>query len=162
MKATLRSIASLVVVALAAAATAHAADEPTREGYVARAEPICKANTLANKRILKGTRVKIRSGKLASAGRQVIRASTAFAATVRRIAAVPRPPTDDARLRKWFRFLGIVKTNLRKVGKAFKEGDRIRAIHESIRAERSGNAANNVGFVFGFRYCRISRSRFNF
>ena len=162
MKRTPGTLASLVVAALAVAATADAADEPTREGYVARVELICKANTLANERILKGTRVKIRRGKLASAGRQVIRVSTVFAATVRRIAAVSRPPADDARLRKWLRFLGIVRTNLRKVGKAFKEGDRIRAIHESIRVERSGNAANNVGFVFGFRYCRMSRSRFNF
>ena len=77
-----------------------------------------------------------------------------------KLAAVPRPPADDARLLKWFAQLRIVEANLRKLGKALKEEDKIKAAHESIRVERSSNAANNVGFVFEFRACRITPSRF--
>jgi hypothetical protein len=48
-----------------------------------------------------------------------------------------------------------------KTGKLYKEGKELAATHESIRTERSGNAANNVSFSFGFRYCRLNRSRFS-
>jgi hypothetical protein len=43
---------------------------------------------------------------------------------------------------------------------ALKKGDKILAAHEGIRVERSGNAANNVGFVFEFHYCHITPGRF--
>ena len=59
------------------------------------------------------------------------------------------------------KFLHIVQTDLRKVGKAFEAEERVRATHEGIRVERASNAANNVGFVFEFHYCRLTRSRFS-
>jgi hypothetical protein len=155
--ATAVAAASLL---LAASAGAEEAVPPTRAEYVSQVEPICQANTEANKRILKDVRQKARDGKLKEAGAQFIHASAAFGSTVKKISEVPRPPADDARLLKWFKYLGIVKTNLGKLGKALKEGDEILAAHEGIRVERAGNAANNVGFIFEFRYCRITPGRF--
>lgn len=157
---TLKIPALIAAVTLFAAAAAHAAEGPTREEYVAQVEPICERNTLANERILKGVRPKVNNGKLKAAGRQFIRASGRFGASVKEIAAVSRPPADDARLVKWFGFLKTIAKNLRQVGKALREENRVRAVHERIRVERSSNAANNVSFVFGFRYCRIVPSRF--
>jgi len=150
----------LVLVASARAGEPN----PERSAYVAAVEPICEANSLANKRILQNARVRARSkdpARVRRAGGQFIRASAAFAATVGKIAAVPRPAADDARLRRWLDHLRIVSTNLRQLGKALREGDKIRAAHEAIRVERSSNAANNVGFVFEFNYCRITPSRFS-
>jgi hypothetical protein len=152
-----RIVASIVLGALAVAAGAWAAEEPTREGYVAQVEPICEATRIAEKRILSGAKDRVRSGKLGAAGGQFIRASESFGGMISELVAVPRPAADDTRLLRWFGFLRIVKTNLRKVGKALREGNKVRAMHESIRVERSGNAANNVSFVFRFHYCRIGR-----
>jgi membrane-bound lytic murein transglycosylase B len=161
MKGTLRIALLIAAVTLLVAASARAEEGgPSREEYVSQVEPICQANTVANERILKGVKDKAKSGKLKAAGAQFFRASEAFGTTVQKIVAVPRPPADDERLLKWFKYLRIVKTNLRKVGKALDEGDKIKATHETIRVERSGNAANNVGFVFQFHYCRITPSRF--
>jgi hypothetical protein len=157
---TSKTLAGAAVAVLLATIGVAAAEGPTREEYVAQIDPICERNTLETKRILKGVRDKVRQGKLGAAGGQFIRASEEFGETVREIAAVPRPPADDARLRKWFGFLRIVQKHLRNLGKALQERDRIKATHESIRVERSSNAANNVGFVFEFRYCRITPSRF--
>jgi hypothetical protein len=150
----------LVAAVLGAVAIANGAEGPTRTEYVTQVEPICEKNTIANERILKHAKERIRQDKLNVAGGQFLRASQAFGETVREIIAVPRPAADDVRLRKWFGFLRIVETNLRNVGKSLKEGNKIKATHDSIRAERSGNAANNVSFVFGFRYCRLTASRF--
>jgi hypothetical protein len=133
---------------------------PTRAEYVGQVEPICQANTEANKRILKNVRQKAKDGRLKQAGAQFIQASAAFGSTVKKISEVPRPAADDARLLKWLKYLGIVRSELHKLGMALKEEDKILAAHEGIRVERAGNAANNVGFVFEFRYCRISPGRF--
>ena len=150
------------VTALGVAATAApaAGEDPTREQYVTQVDPICEQNTEANKRILKGVQAKVNSGRLKAAGGQFIRASEEFGATMREIAAVPRPAADDARLVKWFGFLGKIRNYLRMIGKALKEENEVKAVHERIRVERSGNAANNVSFIFGFTYCRITPSRF--
>jgi hypothetical protein len=162
MRGTFRIAVSIVAATLLLAAIARAEGEtpPSRAEYVSQVEPICEANTIANKRILKNVRKKVKAGKLGEAGAQFIHASAAFGETVGKISEVPRPPADDERLLKWFKFLGIVKTNLHKLGVALKAGEKIKASHESIRVERSSNAANNVAFAFEFHYCRITPSRF--
>lgn len=161
MKGTLPIALLAATVALLVGGVAQAAESgPTRAEYVSQVEPICEANTVANERILKNVRTRARNGKLKQAGTQFIHAAAAFGSTVDKLAAVPRPLADEMRLLKWFGKLRIVQTNLRSLGKALKEEDKIRAAHESIRVERSSNAANNVGFVFEFHHCRITPSRF--
>jgi hypothetical protein len=158
------SIALLIAAAtLLVAGVAHAEEGeggPTRDEYVSGVEPICQANTEANKTILRNVRQKVRKGRLKEAGRQFIHASAAFREAVDKLEGVPRPPADDERLLKWFKFLRTVQIDLRKLGKALKAGDRILATHESIRVERASNAANNVSYVFEFTYCRLTQSRF--
>ncbi len=158
--------AVLTCIAIGVLAAGASAEDgvPDRGEYRSLVEPICEANTRANKRILRNVRKKARSKRPAvvgQAGRQFIHASIAFGKTVGKIARVPRPTEDDARLRKWFKYLRIVRTNLRHLGKALKGNNKILAAHEAIRVERSSNAANNVSFVFEFRYCRLTQSRFS-
>lgn len=164
MRGTLAIAVSVTAGMLLLASAAYAEETgPTQAEYVEQVEPICQANTEANKRILKNVRTKAKSkqpAKVKAAGAQFIHASAAFGSTVTKISEVPRPAADDARLLKWFEYLNIVTANLHKLGTALKEGDKIKAAHEAIRVERSGNAANNVSFVFHFHYCRISPSRF--
>ena len=51
----------------------------------------------------------------------------------------------------------LLKQRLRNVGKYYEAGEKIKATHESILAERSGLSANNTSIVFRFHYCRFSR-----
>lgn len=158
----MRGKVSICVVALAAlvAATPAYAETPTREEYAAAVEPICERNAVANEQILKGARERVKSDKLKAASGQFLRASDAFGATIKELAAVPRPPADANRLQKWLGFLKLVKQHLGNIGKALGEGNKIKATHIQIRAERSGNAANNVVFSFPFKSCRLTPSRF--
>jgi hypothetical protein len=153
-------ILAALAVAILVAAPSALGEEPTREAYVTQIEPICKRDTERSQRILEGARERINKRQLIPAGNQFLRASETFGEAIRKIVAVSRPPADDARLRKWFEFLRIVKMRLRQLGKTLKEEERLKATHASIKLERSSNAANNVGFVFGFHYCRLTRSRF--
>jgi hypothetical protein len=163
MRGTSRIAVFTAAATLLLAASARAEEVPSRAQYVEQVDPICQANTEANKRILENVKTKARSKSprtVREAGAQFIHASSAFGAAETKIAAVPRPPADDARLLKWFEYLNIVKTNLRKLGVALKEGQKILAAHEQIRVERASNAANNVSFTFGFHYCHLSKSTF--
>jgi hypothetical protein len=161
MKRALGIVVTNAIAILVLGTLAHAAEAPTREEYVATVEPICQRDRAAGERILGGTRDNIREGKLVLAGGQMIRASERFGKTIRQLVEVPRPPADEAKLQKWFKFLRLVRNRLRKTGVLYKKGKELEATHESIRAEKGGNAANNVSFAFGFRYCRLDRARFN-
>lgn len=162
MKGVRTAVVLAAVLALGSVSAARAED-PTRPQYVEQVEPICRANTEANLRILKNVQAKAQSrnaAKMKEAGAQFVHASIVFGRTVGKIAAVPRPPADNARLLKWFKQLNIVREKLRKLGVALKAGEEIKAAHEQIRIERASNAANNVSFAFEFHYCRLTKSRF--
>ena len=152
--------ALVIATTLVAAATASAETVPTRAEYVAQVDPICQKNTTSNKPILKAATKNAKRDRLPAAGRNFYRVSSNFGKTLRAIRAVPRPPEDDARLVKWFTYLKKVKLNLGKIGKALNEENKIKASHEKIRTERSSNAANNVSFIFDFRYCRLTPAQF--
>lgn len=160
MRRALGISTAALVAALVLGAAAACAEEVTRESFVAQAESTCEGNKVRLEGILNGARERIRNDRLRPAGAQFIRASTAFGDGIRQLVAIPRPPADNERLLKWFKFLRIVKGRLLDVGKALKEENKIRYGHETIRAERSSNAANNVSFVFEFRSCRLTRSQF--
>lgn len=163
MKGVLTAATIIAALAFLPVATAAAEEGPTRAQYVEQVEPICQANTEANKRILKNAKTKAKSkvpAKLKQAGIQFVHASAAFGKTVERLSAVPRPVADDARLLKWFTQLGVVQAKLRALGDALKANEEIKAAHEQIRVERAANAANNYSFVFGFHYCHLTPSRF--
>src|SRR3954454_12105751 len=153
-------IAATMLAAVSASAEILPGAVPTRAEYVAAVDPICAKNTEGNKPILKAARKKVNAKNLKGAGSDFFRVSANFGKALTAIEAIPRPTEDSARLEKWFTFLRTVQTNLRKVGKALKEENKVRASHEKIRAERSSNAANNVSFIFGFNSCRLTPAQF--
>lgn len=134
--------------------------DPTRPEYVATVEPICKANTEANSRILKGVKEQVRKDDLAPAGKRFIRASSALGKTVRQIAAVPQPAEDAAKLTKWIGYLKQEKTFLREIGAALKSKDKYHAQKLAVELNSNNNKANNTVISFGFHECRIESSRF--
>jgi hypothetical protein len=155
MKGKLGTAAAIVVATLAVATLADG-EEQTRETYKAQVEPLCQANRAANERIMSGARDRVNAGKLEAAGNQFVRVSRSFGGLVGRLATVPPPPADSHRIERWLKFMRLLRTRLRLVGEYFKEGEKIKAAHESILAERSGLTANNISIVFHFHYCRLS------
>jgi hypothetical protein len=157
MKRMMGTTAAVLVAMLGVAAVAHGAEEQTRQSYAAQVEPICKANRTVNERIMEGAKERIANDELTFAGRQFIRASASIAGLADQLAKVPPPPADTRRMTRWVKFIRLLKTRLRNVGKYFKEGLEIKATHESILAERAGLSANNITVVMPFRYCRFNR-----
>lgn len=152
---------ALTVALLVAVPVALAAEgEIARPEYVERVEPICKANTDANSRILKGVKEQVKRGQLAPAGKRFIRASSALGKAVGKIAAVPQPSEDAAKLTKWIGYLKHEKTFLRQIGAALKAKDKFHAQKLAVELNKNNNQANNTVISFGFEECRIDSSRF--
>jgi hypothetical protein len=154
MKGPLGTLAAFIVALLAIAPLAHG-EEQTRESYKAQVEPICQANRTVNERIMSGAKERINKGKLELAGKQFVRVSGSFGGLIERLVKVPPPPADARRTERWFDSMRLLKQRLRNVGKYYQAGEKIKATHESILAERSGLSANNTSIVFHFHYCRF-------
>ncbi|HEX5762239.1 MAG TPA: hypothetical protein VFY04_03855 [Solirubrobacterales bacterium] len=155
-------LSAVVVLALVFAVPIAGAIEPdpTRDEYVAEVEPVCKANTEANSRILAGVKEQVKQGKLVPAGQRFIRAAGALGKSVRQIAAVPKPSADATKLEKWIGYLKQEKTYLQKIGKALKAGNKFQAQKYAVQLNRNNNKANNTVISFGFKHCRIDSSKF--
>ena len=155
MKRTLGTFAAAVIAMLAIVPLA-AGEEQTRDSYKAQVEPICQANRSANEKIMAGARDRVNEGKLALAGKQFIQVSGSFGGLIKQLATIPAPPADKRRVKRWFDSMKLLEQRLREVGKYYKAGEKIKATHTSILAERAGLSANNTSIVFHFHYCRFS------
>lgn len=150
------AIALLVIVPAAIAAEG----ELTRDEYVAKVEPICKSNAQANSRILKGVKEQVKQDELVPAGKRFIQASSALATAVGKIAAVPQPSADAAKLTKWIGYLEKEQSFLLQIGKKLKSKDKYHAEKLAGELNRNNNKANNTVISFDFHECRIDSSRF--
>ncbi len=153
-------VVAAMLVSVASAAAAALPAEPTRDQYVDAAEPICKSNVQANKRIFKGAEGKVKRGELKQASRHFLRAATAFNKTIRQLAVLPRPPADGAKLKKWLGLLRTERNIIRGIGRALAANKKRRAESRSLELNRNSSKANNSVLAFGFDYCRIEPSRF--
>jgi hypothetical protein len=145
-----------MAIAMTAIAPLAHGEEQTRDSYKAQVEPICQANRGANEKIMSGAKERVNKGKLELAGKQFIRVSGSVGGLIKRLAAVPAPSADETRVKHWLGSIGLLKQRLRQVGNYYKAGEKIKATHTSILAERAGLSANNTSIVFHFHYCRFS------
>lgn len=154
-KLALAAAAALLVVAPVATATPE-----ERKAYAEGVEPICKTNSEANSRILKGVKGQVQRGELKPAGRRFVRAATALGKAVTQIGQVPRPATYETKLSKWIGYLKQEKTYLQQVGQALKAEDKFKAQKLAVKLNNNNNRANNTVIEFPFKECRIDSSRF--
>lgn len=149
-----------LAVALIAAATAPAAEAPTRDEYVATLEKACKPDALATQKAMKGARADIRAERLTVAAVKFAKATAIFGGTVKEISAVPRPSADTARLRKWFTYLKRQESYLGQITEQLRQDHAIKAQRLTARFIHNGNLANNVVLAFGFDWCSFKFSRY--
>jgi hypothetical protein len=140
--------------------TAAAAAEPTREEYVARLERICKPDSEATQRAVRGVRADIRAERLRRAAAKTLEAQRIFAGTVRKISVQPRPRADAGALSRWFAALQREIVYLGRTAAALGADDVARFQRVSADFIHEGNKANNVVVSFGFNYCSFKPTRF--
>lgn len=136
------------------------AAETTRAEYVAAVEPICKANTQANKTILRGVKSDVKRGRLKLAARKLARAAAALQRALRELKAVPQPAADQAQLTKWLGYIKIEIGLLKRISRKLKAGDKVGTEMAQVRLEHNANLANNTVLAFEFHYCHFELEKF--
>jgi hypothetical protein len=157
---TVASLLGTLLLLLTASMALGASLDEERETYKEHVEPICKQNRQANERVLKGVKKNIRAGKLKLAATQFAKAAAALKKARTQLLAVPKPPTDSARLTKW---LGLVKTEVElfeRVSKKLKTGDKGGAQRMALQLTSTVNKANNTVLPYEFNYCKVQTSQF--
>jgi hypothetical protein len=161
--ATMSSLLKLglaVVAALLVAVPVALAATSEQQEYADRVEPICKANSEANSRILKGVKAQVQKDELVPAGKRFIQASGVLGKTVAQIAKVPQPEAYAPKLEKWIGYLKSEKTYLQQIGSKLKAKDKYHAQKLAVQLNNNNNKANNTVITFPFKECRIDSSRF--
>lgn len=154
------ALVAVAVVAVGLLAQVAIGAEQTRESYIAQVEPICKVNTKANERILKGVRAEVRAGKLKLAAAQFSKAGTALKKALAQLRDVPQPTADKAKLTKWLDYIKTEVQLLERVAAKLKAGNKFGAQTTAIRLTQIANLANAEVVDFEFRYCRANPSLF--
>ena len=154
------AIALIFAALFAGAATALAAEGPTRDEYVTQMESVCKPDAEATQRAMKGARSDIKAERLGVAAGKFAKATRIFGSTVKEIARVQRPPADTAKLERWFGYLEKQESDLGQITIQLRAGNTIKAQRLIARFIHNGNLANNVVLAFGFNYCSFKFSRY--
>ncbi len=136
------------------------ATEVTRESYKEAVEPICKVNSQANEKILKGVSSEFKSGKLKVAAGKFSRASTALRKTITQLKGVPQPPADETKLAKWLKMVGTEADLFQQTANKLKANDKPGAQAMVIRLTHNATQANNQVLPFNFKYCRFEPSKY--
>jgi hypothetical protein len=132
----------------------------SRAEYVAQSEPICKANTIASRDILRGIRQDIRDSKLKRAGGKFQRAARALERTIQSLEQLERPSEDSTILARWFEQLNDEATLLDRVAKQLKAEKTSNLGRYILEIRHTANKANNVVLTFGFEYCLLQPARY--
>jgi hypothetical protein len=155
-----RLITTVVALASLALASSVWAAETTRTEYKEAAEPICRADTKANERILSSVRKEVKEGKLKPAAVKFAKASSALEAARGELEKIPRPAADEARLTQWFAAVKLEAELFAQVGDKLHSGDKADAQRRIAKLYSNANKANLQVLPFGFRYCRLEPSKF--
>jgi hypothetical protein len=154
------SIAVLALTMLIAAASAPAAEAPTRDEYVDQLEQVCKPDQEAIQRVMKGAKADIKAERFKPAAQKFGKAGSIFDGTMRQIKPVPRPEADTAKLGKWFTYLKNQQSYMHQIVNQLREEHAVQAQRLTARFIHSGNLANNVVLAFGFDWCSFKFSRY--
>lgn len=147
-------------ILLASVAVAAAAEGPSRDEYVGQLEGICKPRAEATQVAMKGAKADLKAERLSVAAGKFAKATTLFGGTVTKIAAVPRPEADAAKLATWFTYLDRQESYLKQITAELRAGQAIPAQRLTARFIHNGNLANNVVIAFDFNYCSFRFSRY--
>ncbi len=139
---------------------ASAAAEPTHEGYVAAVEPICKSNKAAADRLLGPVKGLVTQDKLKQAATAFSKAAIELEKTQKKLAAVPQPPSDAAKLGKWLTEIKSEVALMRTIATKFRQGKKGPASSLAVKLQQNATKANNLVIAFQFNYCKIDPTKY--
>jgi len=155
------SLALLGAVMMMLAAPFAQGAEQTRETYKEKVEPICKVNSEASGRILKGVKKEVQQGKLKPAAVKFEKAAKALKQALTGLKGVPPPTADQSKITQWLKMIGEEVKLFEGTAKKLKAGNKSGAQAMSLKLTSTANRANNLVVGFEFNYCKVDTSKFS-
>jgi hypothetical protein len=155
-----KTIVSLTAMAMLFAAMPAPAAEVTPQSYKEQVEPICKAETKANEKILDGARANVKAGKLKKASRQLAGAAKALKQAYGQLSKVPQPTADTARLTTWLKGIKAEADLFEMTATKLAKGEKNAAQKMIVRLQSNATKTNNQVLDYEFRYCRLQPNKF--
>ncbi|HEX6116181.1 MAG TPA: hypothetical protein VFY99_03715 [Solirubrobacterales bacterium] len=145
-------LVALAVPAFAAAQGGYDTD-PTREQFVAQADPKCKRANAKSNREFQPVEKLVKKGKYKAAGERLIRGEEYQLELYRKLGKLDRPPADAKTIGKWLRTLKEGSQTWIGAGKDLKK-KKFKAAGAGLEdAEALFKKARKKVKGFGFRYC---------
>jgi len=155
-----KMMVSLIAVTMLFAAVSAPAAEVTPESYKEQVEPICKAETKANEKILDGVRANVKTGKLKKASHQLANAAKALKQAYGQLSKVPQPTADTTRLAKWLKGIKTEAELFEAAATKLAKGEKNAAQKMIVRLQSNATKTNNQVLDYEFRYCRLQPNKF--
>ena len=146
------ALACVAVPALAAAQGGYDTD-PTRDQFVAQADPKCKRANARSNREFKPVEKLVRKGKYKAAGEALIRGEEYQLKLYKKLGNLDRPPADAKTIGKWLRGLKAGSETWIDAGRQLKK-KRFKAASAGLdEAGELFKKARKKVRGFGFQYC---------
>ncbi len=158
MKNVIRVLAASFAAFLVFAAVAAA--ETTKTEYKELVEPICKTNSEASDKYLKGVKNLVKNDKLKQASESFTKAANALEKAQKQLAAVEQPPADSAKLNKWLSGIKGEISLMREIATAFKSGNKGKGSSLAVKLQHNATTTNNQVISYAFKYCKIDPSKY--
>lgn len=152
-----RGVAAAVCVALAVPAAAAAQGgydpDPTREQFVAQADPMCREANAKSARLFAPVEKLVRKGKHRKAGGRLVRGERVQLDLIAELRELDRPAADAKRIGKWLRLGEDGGQTVVEAGRVLKRGRVGKAAGLLDDSEEIFAQARRQVKGFGFRYC---------
>lgn len=157
MKAKIAALAATTALLVALVPTAFAA-EISRDEYKAAVEPICKANTKAIQKTLKGVEAGVKKNKLKAQAPKLAKAGKQMKQTYNKLKAQPQPTADEAKLAKWLGYIKQEANLFTKLSKQAKKEQKGAFSSTRSKMDSIANKANVEVLSFNFKDCKVDPS----
>jgi hypothetical protein len=147
------ALAALLALPAFAAAQGGYDTDPTREEFVAQADPKCKkANAKSNKEFETVEKL-VKKGKYKAAGEALVKGEEFQLKLYKKVGKLDRPPDDAKTIGKWLKGLKAGSKTWVDAGKDLKK-KKFKAAGAGLdEAEKQFKKANKKVKGFGFRFC---------
>jgi hypothetical protein len=148
-----RSLLAFLAISVALTAASTALAQPTREQYIAQADPICLGSLEAQGRALRGFVSDVKHGDLKKAAGKMRRAGGEFSSGINGLAALEEPPADASLLGSWIQSLRAQVPIVNRFSQALAHR-RVRQLRRSaVQLQSAAAYSHSLVKDYGFLVC---------
>jgi hypothetical protein len=152
-KVRLLVLGATILGAISLVAASPALAQPTRDQYIAQADPICAATNQAEARALRGVLSDLRHLRWKQAAGKLRQANVLFSSGIEQIAALEPPPPDSSLIAAWVESLRAQVPIVNRWAGALSRFQVGRAVRLAKQAVQAGMRSWAIVEDYGFQAC---------